>query len=89
MYSNLEAKETNMSPRRAIPEKKQQGGLPSWMILTAVIVVAVIAVIVGADFLTKVQAPTVQPPTTGVTSSGRTEGNPQAPITMVEFSDFQ
>ncbi|MBI4789051.1 MAG: hypothetical protein HY782_18625 [Chloroflexi bacterium] len=78
-----------MSPRRAMPQKKQQGGLPSWVILAAVIVVAVVAVIVAADFLTKAQPQAALPPTSGITATGRTKGDRNAKIAFVEFSDFQ
>ena len=78
-----------MSPRRAIPEKKKQSGLPSWVILAAVVVVGVVAVIVGADFLAKAQPQAALPPTSGITATGRTKGDPKAPIVFVEFSDFQ
>lgn len=79
-----------MSPRRPIPAKtKSQSGLPSWLILVAVVAVAVVAVVVGADFLLKLQGPATLPPTSGVSATGRTEGSPNAPISFVEYSDFQ
>ncbi len=78
-----------MSPRRAIPEKKQKGGFPTWMIVAAVAVIAVFVVIVGADFVAKSQGPAVVPTVPGIASSGRTEGDPKAPVAFLEFSDFQ
>jgi hypothetical protein len=76
-----------MSPRRAIPEKKKQSGLPSWLILAVIAAIAIAAVIVGADSLTKMTAPPA--PSTGSGAASRTKGNPNAKVELVEWSDFQ
>jgi len=74
-----------MSPRRAVPQKKQ-GGLPSWVIPAGIGVVVVIAVIA----LFALQTPTAAPVTPGgLSASGRTVGNPDSKVAFVEFSDFQ
>lgn len=81
-----------MSPRRAMPEKKKQTGLPSWIMVAAAAVIVLVVVAIGADFVLKSQ-PSAALPTTvssaGITRSGRTEGDPNAPLTLLEFSDFQ
>ncbi len=77
-----------MSPRRAVPQKPQ-GGTPSWLVVAGVAIVAVIAVIIGADFVTKIQPPPAGPSVSGVTASGRTRGDANAPVNFVEYSDFQ
>ncbi len=74
-----------------MPEKKKQTGLPSWILIAAAAVIVVVAIAIGADFISKAQPAPV--PTTvssaGIVRSGRTEGDPNAPLTLVEFSDFQ
>ncbi len=74
-----------------MPEKKKQTGLPSWILIAAAAVIVVVAIAIGADFIGKAQPAPV--PTTvssaGIVRSGRTEGDPNAPLTLVEFSDFQ
>jgi hypothetical protein len=83
-----------MSPRRPNPEKKQSG-LPTWLVLAGIVAVALIVVLVGADFLSKAMTQTAVPTgpssvsATGITRTGRTEGDPNAPINFVEYSDFQ
>jgi protein-disulfide isomerase len=59
------------------------------MIIAAIAVVVVFVVIVAADFVTKSQGPAVVPTVAGIASSGRTQGDPKAPIAFLEFSDFQ
>ena len=74
-----------MSPRRAVPQKKQ-GGLPSWVILVAIVVVVVVAVVA----LFTLQTPTTAPvSSSGLSAPGRTAGNPNSKVAFVEFSDFQ
>lgn len=81
-----------MSPRRVAPEKKKQAGLPSWILVAAAAVIVLVVVAIGADFIAKSQ-PSLPLPTTvssaGIIRSGRTEGDPNAPLSLVEFSDFQ
>jgi hypothetical protein len=72
-----------MSPHPTAPQHKKRSGLASWLLIGAVVIVAVIAVVVGADLMIKSQGPTP-----GV-AADRTAGDPQAPIAFVEFSDFQ
>lgn len=74
-----------MSPRRAIPQKKE-GGLPGWVLPAIVGVVVVIGVVV----LFTLQTPTA-PSTSGggLSASGRTAGEPKAKIAFAEYSDFQ
>lgn len=74
-----------MSPRRTVPQKKQ-GGLPSWVIPVAIIVVVVAAVVA----LFTLQTPTAAPVTTsGLSAPGRTIGNLNSKVAFVMFSDFQ
>lgn len=77
-----------MSPRRAVPQKKQESGLPTWLIAAGIVVAVVAVIVVGADFLSKAQ-PSGAIPVSGSTGTGRTKGNPQARVELVEFSDFQ
>jgi hypothetical protein len=73
-----------MSPRRTAPQKNQ-GGLPSWVIpvgIGAVVVVAILA-------LFTLQTPSAPVPTSGLSASGRTVGDPNSKVAFVEFSDFQ
>ena len=74
-----------MSPRRMAPEKKQ-GGLPSWVIPVGIGVVVVIGILAIATLL----PPSAPAPTTsGLSASGRTIGNPNSKVAVVEFSDYQ
>ncbi len=76
-----------MSPRRAAPQSKA-GGTPSWLVVAGVAIVVVIVVIVGVDLISK--ALTSGPAAvTGLAASGRTRGDANAKVTMVEYSDFQ
>jgi hypothetical protein len=72
-----------MSPRRATPQHKKRKGLQTWLLVGAVVVVAVITLTVGADLMINSQG------STPGLSGERTVGNLQAPIAFVEFSDFQ
>ena len=81
-----------MSPRRTAPVKKQQSGLPSWVIVAGVAVVVIVALAVGLDFVSKIQTSPPAPTTVsegGIVRVGRTEGDPSAPLALLEFSDFQ
>ena len=73
-----------MSPRRSAPQKKQ-GGLPSWFIPVGIGVVVVL-VVVG---LVLIQPPAAPVPTSGLSASGRTVGDPNSKVALVEFSDYQ
>jgi hypothetical protein len=89
MESNLlERKE--MSPRRGDPKNKPpaSSGLPTWAIALGIGVL----VIVGVLVLFNLQTPqTATPATTSssTVSSGRTKGDPNAKIELIEWSDFQ
>ena len=75
-----------MSPRRAAPQKKQDG-LPTWVIVVGIGVV----VILGVIGLQMVQSPPAAAPVTGnsISAPGRTIGNTNSKVAFVEFSDFQ
>ncbi len=80
-----------MSPRRAIPVRKQRG-LPAWAVVGAVAIVLIVVLVVGIDFVakTQVKAPIPASASAGdIPRSGRTEGDPNAPIELVVFSDYQ
>lgn len=77
-----------MSPRRATPEKKKQGGLPPWVIFGAVVIVALIGVLGIAQIMSAIQTSAVAP-VLNLTATGRTRGDANAPVKLVEFSDFQ
>ena len=79
-----------MSPRRADPKKQDKpsnNGAPSWMIPVGIGILVVVAIVV----LYTIQTPSA--PTTVATSttqtSGRTKGDPNAKVELVEFSDYQ
>lgn len=76
-----------MSPRRAVPHKKKEGGLPTWVIAVGIGVLVVIGVVV----LFTLQTPSSTPASssTGITTSGKTKGDPNAKIALVEFTDFK
>ncbi len=83
-----------MSPRRSTPTKKEQpGGLPTWVIIAGVIIVVVVAVLAVTQILDNIKpAAQAASPTSvvgGVIRNGRSEGDPNAPIKLVEYSDFQ
>lgn len=82
-----------MSPRRATPTKKEPSGLPPWVIFVGVIIVVVVVALAVTQILGNSQspAPTTAPSSVvgGITRNGRTEGDPNAPIKLVEYSDFQ
>ena len=73
-----------MSPRRAHPQKKQ-GGLPSWLIPVGIGVVVVIGILA----LFMLQSPAAPQTGGGLSASGRTVGDPNSKVAVVEFSDFQ
>ncbi len=77
-----------MSPRRAIPEKKKQGGIPPWVIFGAVVIVALIGVLGIAQIMSAVQSSAVAP-VSNLTATGRTRGDPNASVKFIEFSDYQ
>jgi len=68
-------------PRRYEPEEKKNN--------TRIIVIAVIAAVVIVGGLLAVNALTGTSSTPQVTSATRDWGSPNAPITLVEYSDFQ
>jgi hypothetical protein len=76
-----------MSPRRAIPEKKKQGGLPPWVIFGAVIIVALIGVLGIIQIMNAAQSTVA--PVSNITATGRTRGDANASVKLAEFSDFQ
>ena len=73
-----------MSPRRTAPQKKQ-GGLPSWAIPVGIGVI----VVVGILALAALQTPTAPVATSVLTASGRTIGNLNSKVAVVEFADFE
>jgi len=77
-----------MSPRRAIPEKKKQGGLPSWLIMAGV---AGHRRDRGGDRRRLcLQGPVCRRATDDrYHEYRRTKGDPKAPVAFVEFSDFR
>ncbi len=76
-----------MSPRRAPPTQNKTSG-PSWLVIAGIAIVAVIAVLVAADLIAKAMS-SAAPAPTGAAVSGRTKGQASAPVSLVEFSDFQ
>ncbi len=82
-----------MSPRRAAPTKKESSGLPPWVIFVGVIMVVVVALLAFAQIESNLQpsAPASGPTSVvaGIPRNGRTEGSANAPIKLVEYSDFQ
>lgn len=78
-----------MSPRRGDPKNKPpaRGGLPTWAIAIGIGVL----VIVGVLVLFNLQTPQTTTPanTSNTIASGRTKGDPNARIELIEFSDFQ
>ena len=78
-----------MSPRRTDPKSKAtSSGLPTWAIIVGVVVVVVLAA-VGLFILQTPPAPTATVRDTSTTTSGRTLGDPNAKLELVEYSDFQ
>jgi hypothetical protein len=59
--------------------------------VSGVAVVVIVLLAVGLDFVSKIQTRPPEPTTIsgGIVRAGRTEGDPNAPITFVEYSDFQ
>jgi hypothetical protein len=78
-----------MSPRRADPKLKEKSqGLPTWAVAIAIGVVVCLAAI--GLFL--IQTPSTPAPTTGgsnSTATSRTQGDPNAKVELIEWSDFQ
>ena len=68
-------------PRRYEPEKKKSNN--------KIIIIAVIAAVVLVGGLIALNALTGTPSTPQVTSATRDWGSPNAPITLVEYSDLQ
>jgi hypothetical protein len=74
-----------MSPRRSVIKKQEkQSGLPTWAIVVGIGALVVIA----AGVLFVVQTPGVAP-TVDVTKVGNVKGNANAPVEIIEVSDFQ
>jgi len=78
-----------MSPRRVIPRQKKNDGLPSWLVIGGIMVTIVLLVVVAVDFWSKIQPSPVVPSPSDLTASSRTAGDPNAPVSFTEFSDFQ
>ncbi len=77
-----------MSPRRGDPKNKAPAsrGLPTWAMAVGIGAL----VIVGVLVLFNLQTPQAAPGTPSNTiASGRTKGDPNAKIELVEWSDFQ
>lgn len=82
-----------MSPRRTAPQRKERSSVPPWLIVGGLALFVVLAGVVGADFLSKSQPSPASAITAvterGLTANGKTLGDSNAPIAVVEFSDFQ
>ncbi len=74
-----------MSPRRAAPVQENKSGLPTWVIAVGIGVIVVVAAIA----LFALQTPQAAPVVTDIAKSGKIKGNAQAPIELIEISDFQ
>lgn len=68
-------------PRRNVPQKKNNS--------STIIIVGVIAAVVIVGGLVALNAVTSAPATPQLTSSTRDWGSPNAPITVIEYSDLQ
>lgn len=68
-------------PRRFEPEKKKSNN--------NIIIIAIVAAVVLVGGLLAANALMGTPSTPQVTSATRDWGSPNAPITVVEYSDFQ
>ncbi len=79
-----------MSPRRTDPKSKAtSSGLPTWVIAIGVGVVVVLAAI-GLFILQTPTAPSATvSDSSGAPTSGRTMGDPNAKLELIEYSDFQ
>ncbi len=78
-----------MSPRRTDKSKTTSSGLPTWVIAIGIGVVVVIAA-VGLFILQTPTTPTAGVrDTTSAPASGRTMGDPNAKLELIEYSDFQ
>ncbi|MBI5651179.1 MAG: hypothetical protein HZC40_12155 [Chloroflexi bacterium] len=74
-----------MSPRRsALKKQEKQSGLPTWAIVVGISALVVIA----AGVLFVVQTPAVAP-TVDVAKAGNMKGEANAPVEIIEVSDFQ
>lgn len=78
-----------MSPRRGDPKNKPpaSGGLPTWAIAIGIGVLVIVGVVVLFNLQTPQTTAPVSPSNT--IASGRTKGDPNAKIELVEWSDFQ
>ncbi len=82
-----------MSPHHVAPQHKTRGPLPLWLALAGLAAIILLVALVGVDFWRKSQ-PAPAPSTSGIlvngiAANGRTLGDPNASIAMVEYSDFQ
>jgi hypothetical protein len=77
-------------PSRKDPKKKEapSGGLPNWVIALGIGVVVIIAA-VGLFVLQTPQATTPAQSNSSTVTSGRTKGDPNAKLELIEYSDFQ
>lgn len=76
-----------MSPRRTDPKSKPPTPtrrVPDWLIAVGIGV----AVVIGVVVLFTLQTPQAAPPS-GITSAGKTKGDPNAKLDLVIFSDFK
>ncbi len=80
-----------MPPRKSRPVKKQKRGLPTWVIIAGAAVVVLIVLGIAIGTLNSAPPTPVATSITsgGIPSQGRTLGNANAPITLVDYSDFQ
>ncbi|MBI5033508.1 MAG: hypothetical protein HZB51_23545 [Chloroflexi bacterium] len=78
-----------MSPRRVAPKSKAtSSGLPTWAIAVGIGVVVVLAA-VGLFILQTPATPSPAVRDSSAPASGRTKGDPNAKLELVEYSDFQ
>lgn len=77
-----------MSPRRTDPKSKPTTStrrVPDWLIAIGIGV----AVVIGVVVLFTLQTPSSAPQVSGITSAGKTKGDPNAKLDLIVFSDFK
>ncbi len=78
---------TRKERRRKDSTKKQENGQKSWMLWGGVIVVVIAIAIVAGVAIPRSNSGTADEAL--LTSGGLLIGDPNAPVTLVEFADFQ
>lgn len=77
-----------MSRRRPRSKKGPGGGRPGWLAVSTVVAAAVVAVI-AVVVVSALSDGDSEEPRVETTAEGRTKGLASAPVTIVEYSDFQ